>query len=115
MARDGINFEDYLREVLKDYKAEPQCPFPNGGECYLTEAERSCENCEYAKSSFIDRVLQKKKERRIGSRVFCVACGSHGRVPLRKWHNVYICDECRRILLNVGEEKFIDILKGIDK
>lgn len=53
-----------------------------------------------------------KKQKRTGARVFCVACGAHGRVPLRRWHNSYICNDCWKILQKVGEEKFIKALKG---
>ena len=41
-----------------------------------------------------------------GAKVFCVSCGAGTRAPLRKWHNVYICSECWKIMKIVGEEKF---------
>lgn len=60
----------------------------------------------------VDRYLENQKRKRVGARVFCVVCGAHGRVPLRRWHNSYICNDCWKILQRVGEEKFLKALKG---
>lgn len=60
----------------------------------------------------VDRYLENQKRKRVGAIVFCVACGAHGRVPLRRWHNSYICNDCWKILQKVGEEKFLKALKG---
>lgn len=56
--------------------------------------------------------LENQERKRVGARVFCVACGAHGRVPLRRWHNSYICNDCWKILQKVGEDRFIKALKG---
>ena len=60
----------------------------------------------------VEQYLENRKRKRTGARVFCVACGAHERVPLRRWHNSYICNNCWKILQKVGEEKFIKALKG---
>lgn len=60
----------------------------------------------------VEQYLENQKRKRVGARVFCVACGAHGRVPLRRWHNSYICNDCWKILQKVGEEKFLKALKG---
>ena len=60
----------------------------------------------------VEQYLENQKRKRTGARVFCVACGAHGRVPLRRWHNSYICNDCWKILQRVGEDQFIKALKG---
>ena len=59
----------------------------------------------------INKILRQKKERRVGALVFCVGCGASKRT-LRKWHNSYLCTDCFKIMKNVGEEKYIQALKG---
>lgn len=61
-----------------------------------------------------DRIIRAKKARRMGSAVFCVSCGARQRT-LYKWHNSYICRDCRKILLDVGEEQFLKALRGEDE
>lgn len=64
----------------------------------------------------IDRIIQENKVNRKGARVFCVRCGNPGnRTPLRKWHKSYICENCFKILRSIGEEAFIEDLKGEKK
>ena len=61
-----------------------------------------------------DRIIRAKKAKRMGSAVFCVSCGARHRT-LYRWHNSYICHDCRKILLDVGEEKFLKALRGEDE
>lgn len=61
-----------------------------------------------------DRIILAKKAKRMGSAVFCVSCGARQRT-LYKWHNSYICRDCRKILLDVGEEQFLKALRGEDE
>lgn len=61
-----------------------------------------------------DRIIREKKAKRMGSAVFCVSCGARQRT-LYKWHNSYICRDCRKILLDVGEEQFLKALRGEDE
>ena len=61
-----------------------------------------------------DRIIRAKKAKRVGSAVFCVSCGARQRT-LYKWHNSYICRDCRKILLDVGEEQFLKALRGEDE
>ena len=61
-----------------------------------------------------DRIIRAKKARRMGSAVFCLSCGARQRT-LYKWHNSYICRDCRKILLDVGEEQFLKALRGEDE
>lgn len=61
-----------------------------------------------------DRIIRAKKAKRMGSAVFCVSCGARQRT-LYKWHNSYICRDCRKILLDVGEERFLKALRGEDE
>ena len=63
------------------------------------------------KDALIDKALQKLKAKRKGAKVFCVSCGAVNRT-LRKWHNLYLCTDCYKIMKNVGEEQFIKALKG---
>ena len=51
------------------------------------------------------------KKKKTNAKVFCVACGAVKRT-LRKWHNSYLCEDCYKIAMNVGDEKFIAALKG---
>ena len=62
-------------------------------------------------SKAVDRILDERKVKRGGSIVFCVSCDARKR-QLYKWHNSYICCDCRKILKNVGEEKFMKALMG---
>lgn len=61
-----------------------------------------------------DRIIRAKKAKRMGSAVFCVSCGARQRT-LYKWHNSYICRDCRKILLDIGEEQFLKALRGEDE
>lgn len=61
-----------------------------------------------------DRIIRARKAKRMGSAVFCVSCGARQRT-LYKWHNSYICQDCRKILLSVGEEQFLKALRGEDE
>lgn len=60
----------------------------------------------------VDDILQKRKEKRIGARVFCVSCGAGKRTPLRRWHDVYICENCWKMKNMIGEDAFVKRLKG---
>ena len=55
----------------------------------------------------IDNILQKRKEKRVGARVFCVSCGARKRTPLRSWHDVYICENCWKMKNAIGEDAFM--------
>ena len=59
----------------------------------------------------VDRILKNRKVNRTGSSVFCVSCGAKKK-QLYKWHNSYICCDCRKTMLKIGEEKFINDLMG---
>ena len=61
----------------------------------------------------IEKLLTEKKRQRLGSKVFCVACGASKRT-LRKWHNSYLCTDCFKIAKYVGDDNFIQALKGKD-
>lgn len=61
----------------------------------------------------IEKLLTKKKQKRVGAKVFCVACGASKRT-LRKWHNSYLCTDCFNIAQSVGDEHFIQAMKGKD-
>ena len=63
------------------------------------------------KEEIIENALKRIKEQRKGVPIFCVACGARQRT-LHKWHNSYLCEDCFKIMKNVGEEKFISALKG---
>lgn len=60
----------------------------------------------------VDRIMEERKVNRTGARVFCIRCGAGKRTPLRRWHNSYICSECWKILQAIGEEAFINGMKG---
>lgn len=60
----------------------------------------------------LEKLWQKKKENRVGAWVFCVSCGNYDRVPLRKWHNCYLCTDCFKIAKKIGDEAFIKALEG---
>ena len=125
-----ISFKDYVDKVLTsdEEDPEPTCPFPaNNGECYVNRraAGEGCIDCEWAKQSFesltpeeikklysseiqemADHMMAERKARRKGSRVFCVRCGALGnRTPLRKWNDIYLCENCFKIMNAVEEEK----------
>lgn len=110
MRRDEkVNYESFVKHVLETGEDSPLCPFPFiSCECYAT---RDCTNCEHAKDSFVkwkvQKILDTRKEKRLGSRVFCVACGGGKRTPLLRWHNSYICENCWKILRVIGEDEFL--------
>lgn len=60
----------------------------------------------------VNDILQKRKEKRVGARVFCVGCGAGKRTPLRRWHDVYICENCWKMKNAMGEDVFVKRLKG---
>lgn len=59
----------------------------------------------------IEKILHYKKVKRMGSLVFCVGCGAKKRT-LRRWHNSYLCTDCYKTMLTVGDENYIKALKG---
>lgn len=59
----------------------------------------------------VDRIIDERKVKRVGSQVFCVSCGAKKK-QLYKWYNSYICCDCRKTLLKIGEENFMKILRG---
>lgn len=69
------------------------------------------ENAGINSEELLVKALQKLKEKRKGSKVFCVGCGAQKRT-LRKWKNVYICYDCWKIKERIGEEQFLKALKG---
>ena len=87
-------------------------------------------NCEMAKETYkeeidelrqhleqealVEKALQKMKEKRKGAKVFCVGCGAQKRT-LRKWKNVYICQDCWKIKEQIGDERFEKALRGISE
>lgn len=116
MQKDNtVTFDMFVSHILEAGKDEPLCPFPfTSCECYM-ETDK-CAECEHAKYSYAkweaQRILDIRKEKRLGSRVFCVACGGGKRTPLLRWHNSYICENCWKILRVIGEDEF---LKRIQK
>lgn len=86
----------------------------NAGENLVSEKMLSEDDQTYIHER-VEQYLENRKRKRAGARVFCVACGAHGRVPLRRWHNSYICNDCWKILQKVGEDQFIKALKGEEK
>lgn len=69
------------------------------------------ENAGIKSEELVEKALQKLKEKRRGSKVFCVGCGAQKRT-LRKWHNSYLCSDCYKIMMNIGDEKYIEALRG---
>lgn len=64
----------------------------------------------------VEKLIHEKKVQRTGARVFCIRCGAYRRTPLRKWKNVYICQNCWKIKNTIGEDEFIaDILRANGK
>lgn len=61
--------------------------------------------------ALVEKALQKLKEKRRGAKVFCIGCGAQKRT-LRKWHNSYLCTDCYKTMMNIGEEKYIKALRG---
>lgn len=60
----------------------------------------------------VEELMQERQHgKRTSALVFCVSCGSKKRT-LRKWHNSYLCEDCFKIARNVGDEQFINALKG---
>lgn len=111
-------FSHYVERTLKNAKTEPFCPFPKGGYCDISPEDRltACLSCDCSRESFqeiMDYIYQKTK--RTGAKVFCINCGAGKRTPLRKWHNVYICENCWKLKNVIGEEAFIEDLKGEKK
>ena len=70
------------------------------------------ENAGTNSEELLERALRKLKENRKGAKVFCISCGAGKRSPLRKWRNVYICQDCWKIKERIGEEQFMKALKG---
>jgi len=69
------------------------------------------ENDGINSEELVEKALQKLKEKRRGVKVFCVGCGAQKRT-LRKWHNSYLCSDCYKIMMIVGEKKYIEALRG---
>lgn len=122
MENVGVSFERYVGEAVKRFPNEPLCPFPDGGECHIPQEERSCLECDFAKSSyqkFVEIVIKESENLRYdshhrlrGARVFCVACGAGARTPLRRWKNSYLCEHCWKMLQVIGEEAFIERIQN---
>jgi hypothetical protein len=73
------------------------------------------ENAGINSEELLEKALQKIKEKRKGAKVFCISCGAGNRAPLRKWKNVYICQDCWKIKERIGEEQFMKALRGISE
>ena len=119
MQKDKIvTFDAFVSHILEAGKDEPLCPFPFiSCECYM-ETDK-CAECEHAKNSYVQwaakRIIDERKAKRAGARVFCISCGGGTRSPLIRWHNSYICEHCWRILRAIGEEEFMKrILKNAE-
>ena len=59
--KDGINqevFRDYVRYILKTENdpERPVCPFPGGGECYISDREGKCQHCEVAEKAYLKKL-----------------------------------------------------------
>ena len=128
MENVGINFnthklsDDFVNDVFRHYverhisvdaqEKSPVCPFETCGECNTAYSD-SCYTCEFAKESFQKMLdgIYKKTDPRTKARVFCICCGAQKRT-LRKWHNSYLCNDCYKIMMHIGEEKYIKALQG---
>lgn len=128
MENVGTNFDIFVKQHIDvdERERRPVCPFKTCGECNTAYSE-ACYTCEFAKEAYkedteelrqhldqevlVEKALQKVKEKRKGVKVFCVGCGAQKRT-LRKWHNSYLCADCYKIMMNIGEEKYIKALRG---
>lgn len=73
----------------------------------MNEVSELTEEQQAEVESRVNYILQKRKEKRVGARVFCVSCGTRKRTPLRSWHDVYICENCWKMKNAIGEDAFM--------
>lgn len=69
------------------------------------------ENAGTNSEELLEKALRKVKEKRKGAKVFCVGCMAHKKT-LRKWKNVYICQDCWKIKEQIADERFEKALRG---
>jgi len=68
---------------------------------------------EKSREQTIEKLMKERQAKRTGAKVFCVACGASKRT-LHKWHNSYLCKDCFKTATEIGDDRFIKSLQGID-